>query len=93
MTPLRILVINVVMAGLIVGLPTRSITWANRMVETGLLAGVGAPHLVTFPDAVHNLGISWPNIATIAGLFIVINTLIRLVSEVRSTPNGPQMSI
>lgn len=88
----KLVLINVIIGLVIVGLPSRSIDWANRLVEWGILSGVGADHLLTFPDAFHNLGISWPNILTIAGLFVVGNTVIRLVSEVRSTPNSPPIS-
>ncbi len=88
----KIVAINMLIGLIILGLPSRSIAWANRLVEWGILSGVGADHLITFPDSLHNLGISWPNMLTIAGLIIVGNTVIRLVSGVRSTPNSPHIA-
>ncbi|MFT7022399.1 MAG: hypothetical protein ACJA07_001483 [Rhodococcus sp. (in: high G+C Gram-positive bacteria)] len=88
----KIVVINMLIGLAILSLPSRSIEWANKLVEWGVLSGVGAEHLITLPDALHNLGISWPNMLTIAGLIIVANTVIRLVSEVRSTPNSPHIA-
>lgn len=88
----KIVAINLLIGLIVIGLPSQSIAWANRLVEWGILSGVGADHLITLPDTLHNLGISWPNMLTIAGLIIVGNTVIRLVSEVRSTPNSPHIA-
>ncbi|WP_336794271.1 hypothetical protein [Gordonia malaquae] len=75
--------INAAIIAAIFLLPGQSITAANIAAETGLLTRVGGEHTITLTFA-NDMGLALPNIVTIIGVLLIVNTLIAVAYQLRS---------
>lgn len=81
MKPGKIAAIDTAIVAVILVLPALSIGAANLLVETGILTTVTGSHIVTLGYA-YGTGISWPNVLTITGLLIVVDSAITALARV-----------
>lgn len=79
----NVLITNLAIILAIILIPALSITGANFIVETGLLTKVGGQNIITFGFS-RSLGLAWPNLITISGILIIIDTAIIAITKVRS---------